>query len=374
MKNQFKLAFTLFLFLFVLVILISCKAKSFDPILHSKSELNSVQSLKDSPPASFFNVYQLPIIVPKGNLNRVIGWLSNDELVYLTQTSESSYLFLHTLSEGKSELLFESEYPIVSGVISPDYQRILIHCSPSSYEGRVVIISKSGSKLFDHDFPSVEMSFEWNQYDSNQLFITAFSEDWSFNNYYLDLGVNKVTPVDISKPFAKWTGNRKMAFLDWNDEDISLLSPLMEKEFGQDEVKLADGVFQFDTFVDRLLTITIDTGNQMAKYQFFSRQMKKITSFIMPVLSSYSGWLVPNYELTSEGFLSMVPQKSGEADVYQDGFDFVRYNIETGKQEVLVENTENYPFTCSPDGKLCLVGYQLERLLNLETKKSYSLF
>ncbi|MHC0035922.1 YqgU-like beta propeller domain-containing protein [Pseudoneobacillus sp. C159] len=374
MNIRFKLIYMLILFLGFLVILSSCKAETFNPVLHSKSELNSSQNLKDLPPASFFSVYQLPIIVPKGNLNRVIGWLSNDEIVYLSQSSEASYLYLHTLSKGKSELLFESEYPIVTGVISPDYQEIIIHSSPSSYEGKVVIINKNGSESFSQSFPSVEMGFEWNQYDANQLFITAFNEDWSFTNYYLELDRKLVTRIDIRKPFAKWTGNRKMAFLDWNDEDISLLSPLVEKSFDQDERRLADDIFQFDTFLDRLLTITIDGDNQLAKYQFFSKEMSKEASFLIPVLSSYSGWLVPHYELTSEGFLSMVPLKSEEADIYQDGFQLVLYNLQTGKHEVLLEELDNYPFTCSPNGKLCLMGYQFEKLLNLKTKMLTQLF
>jgi hypothetical protein len=364
-----------FLFLVTLALLSSCISKDKQPALHSFSKNNSDQYLKKSPPSSFYQALSLPISIPKGNLSKVIGWLSNDEIIYMSQISEGTILYSYHLKAGISKILYESKEPIVSTLISPDQTKLLIHSSPTTYEGKMNIIDLEGNELFTHGFPSVEMVFEWNQYDPEQLFITAFKEDWTYTNYLLRLSEKRLNEIDVRKPFAKWTGKEKMAFLDWNEDNISLVSPLIQKEFGRDEEVLENGVFQFDAFLDKLLTITVNSDEQ-ATYTFYSEDMNELFSFHTPVLSSYSGWLLPNYEITSdqEEFLTMVPLKSTVADTYQEGFQFVSVNIASGEKELILESTDNVPFSCSPDKSLCLMGYQFEQLLNVQNKTLSSLF
>jgi hypothetical protein len=374
-KNiYFVLAF--FLFLVSLTLLTSCNSNDKQSALHSLSKSNSIHKHKESPPKSFFQDLSLPISIPKGEFSKVIGWLSDEEFIYMTQFFEGTNLYRYNLKSGSSRILYESINPIVSTLISPDRKNLLIHSSPSTYEGQMNIIDLEGKELFSKGFPSVEMVFEWNQYQSDHLFITAFKEDWSFTNYFLNLSEMKIKEIEVRKPFAKWTGETKMAFLDWNEEDIALLSPLIEKEFGKEEVLLKDEVFQFETFMGKLLTISVDSIEHQATYQFYSENMVEQVSFKTPVLSSYSGWLLPNYEMTSdqETFLTMVPLKSAEADTYREGFQFISVNTESGEKEVILESTDDVPFTCSPNKRLCLIGYQFEKLFNIQTKTMSSLF
>jgi hypothetical protein len=365
-----------FLFLVTLTLLTSCKSNDKQSALHSVSKMNSVHIQKESPPKSFYQILSLPISIPKGEFSKVVGWLNNDEFVYMSQFSEGANLYLYNLKSQMSKILYESKNPIVSTLISPDQNKILIHSSPSTYEGQMNIIDLEGEELFAQGFPSVEMVFEWNQYQPEQLFITAFKEDWSFTNFILNATEKKLNEIDVRKPFAKWTGENEMAFLDWNEEDISLLSPLVKKEFGKKEILLKEEIFQFDTFQDKILTITVDSSEQQATYTFYTEDMVEQVSFKTPVLSSYSGWLLPNYEITSdqEEFLTMVPLRSTEADTYGEGFQFISVNTASGEKKLILESIDNVPFTCSPDKHLCLMGYQFETLFDVENKTMNSLF
>jgi hypothetical protein len=366
----------LILCLVTLTLFTSCISNDKQSALHSLSKIDLNQNQKKSPPSSFYQALSLPIFIPKGEINKVIGWLSNDELIYMSQVSEGSNLYRYHLKNGISKIIFESKVPIVSTLISPDHTKLLIHSSPSTYEGQMKIIDLDGEEVFSHGFPSVEIVFEWSPYQQDQLFITAFKEDWSFTNYFLKISEMSLKEIDVRKPFAKWTGKGKMAFLDWNEEDISLLAPLIQKEFGEEEVLMKNEVFQFDTFINKILTITVDSIEQQANYTFYSEDMVEQLSFKTPVLSSYSGWLIPNYEMTSdqEEFLTMVPLKSTEADTYKDGFQFISVNIASGEKELILESTENVPFTCSPNKSFCLMGYQFEKLLNVQSKTLSTLF
>jgi hypothetical protein len=377
MNNRLIFFIKLFLlFLVILTLLTSCKSNDKQSASHSFSMLNSNHAQKDYPPQSFYQALLLPISIPKGNFSKVIGWLNDDEFVYMSQFSQGANLYRYNLKKGISKILYESKNPIVSSIISPDQSKILIHSSPTTYEGQMNIIDFEGKELFTQRFPSVEMVFEWNQYHSEQLFITAFKEDWSYTNYYLNVSEKKLNEIDVRKPFAKWTGESKMAFLDWNEDDISLLAPLIQKEFGKEEVLLEDEIFQFDTFIGKMLTIIVDSSDEKATYTFFSEDMVEQITFKTPVLSSYSGWLLPNYEISSDQreFLTMVPLKSAEADTYRNGFQFIAFDTVSGEKKLILESTDNVPFTCSPNKNFCLMGYQLERLLNVQNKTISSLF
>jgi hypothetical protein len=377
MKNNTLFFYVSFvLFLFTLIVITGCEEKGQTVEYHSHSKVSSIINQKELPSTSFFSVFSLPISIPKGDFSKAIGWLSNNEIIYLTQFSEGANLYIHDLISGQSEILFESPYPIITSLISPDKSKILIHASPSTYEGEITIIDRDGEVAYSENFASVEMVFEWNHTLPEQLFITAFKEDWSFTNYYLDLVSKELSPVDVRKPFAKWTGKNKLAFLDWSEEDISLLSPLIQKEFDKAEFQLTKDVFQFDTFFEQILTISVDSVERLAKYTFYSEKMVEKMNFKVPVLSSYSGWLIPYYELSSnhQNFITMVPLESAEADTYRAGYQLESINLSSGEKKLIMENMDNVPFTCSPNQEYCLIGYQLEKLLHLGNKTILPLF
>jgi hypothetical protein len=371
-----NLSFLVLIYLLALIILTSCKTENHRSDAHSVSKIYLVNNQKMNPPSSFFSTHQLPISISEGEFNSVIGWLSDDEIVYMTNIDGGSNLYRYNLIKGNSELLYKSKNPIVTSLISPDQERVLIHSAPSTYEGQVTIITNGGEERFNKEFPSVEMGFEWNQYNTNQLIITAFKEDWSFTNYFLEINKKEMNAIEIRKPFSKWTGENKIAFLDWNENDISLLSPLIQKEFSKPETLLKEDIFQFDTFINNILTITVDSSVQKAKYTFYNENMEELSVLNAPVLSSYSGWIVPSYEISSDEkeFLTMIPMESAEADTYRGGFQFISFNIKSGEKMVIMENTENVPFTCSPNKMHCLMGYQYEKLFSLENKKMVQLF
>lgn len=375
-KRMISIIMVLILFSVSLSFLTSCRSDNSPASLHSFSKINKIKYQKKAPNSSFYNDYQLPISITKGDFSNVIGWLNDSEIIYLTNTQESSYLYIYNLIKGNSKILYESQHPIILTLISPDRENILIHSSPTTYEGQMTIINKEGEIKYKKEFPSVEMAFEWNQYNSNQLIVTTFKADWSFSNFLLNIDKEAIEPLDIRKPFVKWTGVNKLAFLDWDENDISLLSPLKEKELNKDEVLLKENIFQFESYLNKILTIAYDGEEELAIYTFYSNDMKNASAIKAPILSNYSGWLIPYYELSSDQkeFLTMLPFESTDADAYKGGFQFISYNLESGNKEIILENTENVPFTCSPNKQYCLMGYQLEKLFNLKRKTFTPLF
>lgn len=360
----------------VLFLLSSCKSATLHSDTHSYSKINIISNQKTNPPSSFYNGYQQPIVIPAGEFNRGIGWLNVDEIIYMTNSQTGSILYIHDMKEGISKKLYESKYPIISSVISPDHKNIIIHSSPSTYEGLITIINNQGESLFTEKFPSVEIVFEWNRNFPGQLLITTFKEDWSFTNYLFNMDKMEYHQMKFSKPFSKWTGKNKLAYLDWNENDISLFAPLVQKELNQGEHVLENEVYYFDSFLDKMLVISVNQLEELANYQFYTHDLTEVKSLKLPILTNYSGWIIPFYDLTADQkhFLSMLPYESENADNYRDGFQLVSFDIESNEKKVILDHIENMPLTCSPDGSYCLVGYQFEQLLDLNNKTLIPLF
>jgi hypothetical protein len=373
MRSIHKSNFVLIIFLFFTVacVLSSCAQKSKEAGSHHYSNINTFNNQKDIPPLSFFSGVKLPITV-SGEFSNSVGWLNNEEILFVTNHTE---LNIYNLKSGENRSLYKSQHPILTSIISPDRNKVLVHSSVSTFEGMLSVIDLEGNDVYNKRLPSTEVIIEWNPFDTSQLLITTFKQDWSFNNYLLNLNQQELHSVDIRKPFGKWVAQEKLLFLDWSEEDLSLLSPLVQTSLNKEEKIVAENVFHFDVVQDKILTITIDPTGESADYSFYDAQLNEVAAFRVPVLTNYSEWLIPYYEVQNNGkLITFTPKESGEADSYHNSFQLMSYDTQTNTKEMILEDSENVPFTCSPNLDYCLMGYQLESLFSFDLKKLLPLF
>jgi hypothetical protein len=48
-----------------------------------------------------------------------------------------------------------------------------------------------------------------------------------------------------------------------------------------------------------------------------------------------------------------------------------RLSLKNGNGDTILDKVENMPLNISPDGSLCLYGYQYENIIDLKKKKIY---
>lgn len=313
-----------------------------------------------------------PIDVENGSFHSVSGWMDNHTLLYVTDTNHGSSVFSYNIVNGEETLLYETNAPIVSVIISPKRERILIHSAPSTSEAIITVINPDGSEIISESIPSKELYIKWNPFQDSTLLISAFTEDWDYTAWKLDLDKGNLSEINIPQPFGVWLGKEKLVYLDWESEVPSLTANLkgFNLELGESEDLLSD-IYYVDTVGEYLMTIKPDNGNERGTYTFFNENKEEFFSFSTPHLTRYSDWLVPYYDYIkgTDTLLSYQPIYSTEADVYDDGFQLVSYNMKTGERVVIDKGLENAPISCSPDGKMCLTGYYFEKLINLDTKE-----
>lgn len=361
----------LMIILILLTLLISACTKS-DHLKPKTSQTN--EKPKDTSPSRIRD-WQLPISIPEGEFYRLAGWLSDTQVVYITNHEQTSNVYRYDLLSGKSELLYHSDYTIVNLLISPSKKHMLIHSSPSSYEGLVTIIDRNGTERLRESIPSYELVFEWNPYNESEVLVSKFDEDWTFQVMLLDMEQSKTTALSLTQPFVKWLSTKNIAYLNWDEENPTLVAPLLMKELESGkETVLFEEAIQFAMFREMLLTISVkERDSSKALYSFYDKQLKELFSFSIPLLSKFSDWLVPffDYNESTGCFITFQPVTSGEADSYTEGFDLVEYSVQKKRNQLLMEGLENEPVQFSPSGEAVLYGNSFEKIIDLQERKIY---
>lgn len=374
---KIKQALYLFLFLLFVVLLFGCSKESVPDNLPQSLHNNELKK-KEFPLSFSGGEVILPIKEMKGSFSSASGWLDNQTILYITDTSEGSALYSYDLVIGQSTLLYSSVYSIVSVTVSPTRSSILIHSSPNSSTGLVTIITSSGKIILSSEIPSNELAIEWNEYNENLLLITSFTEDWQYHTYTLDISNNTLTPIIIPQPFAYWGNVNELLYLDWRTDSPSLSAPLKRYNINSKVSKdVLKNVYQVDVFPQHTLSITIDYNEEssVGNYTFYDEEFQVTSRLVLPLLSNFSGWSVPFYDYNkdSHSFYTFKPEYSSEFDSYEGTFDLINFSVESNEELVVIENLGNEPISCSPNGTLCLYGYNLENLLLLGEKKELNL-
>ncbi|WP_147532350.1 hypothetical protein [Bacillus marasmi] len=322
---------------------------------------------------------QSPLPKVEGEFGKIIGWLSDETIVYITHINQGSTVHTYHLFSGKQQQIYESKRPIISASISPSRDKILLHTSSGNSQGTIIIIGQNGKSLVEKKIDSAELSFVWNSYDENLVLVTAFNDQWEFTVSILNIDSNKLEESKLTQqPFMHWVGMDEVIYLDWDVNEPSFFASPVKQKITEEKGKNIDleNVFQLYAFGDTILTIsTKDDNPEEATYSFLSKDLKRKQSFSIPHLTRFSDWLVPYHDFNkaSNQFFTLRPIGSGAADTYQEGFQLVRYSLNNEKEELVFEGLDNKPISISPNGEFCLYGYQLENLIVFDSNEIVAL-
>lgn len=370
--NQNEKKRHLFLCLFLLIfVLASCSNENHSRNQSEAGHHETINKNNEPSPAAEKEL-KTPISIDNGEIQEVCGWLDNETILYMTSTGLGSNIYTYDIYKGESSLFFASKAPAAAVIVSPSGKYILVQSAPSTYEGILTILNTDGKEVMTERIPAVEFNIVWNPYDETRLFISAFSEDWEFTSYEMNIGKKILAQLPIKEPFAYWTGENEMVYLSWENRDLALFAPLMKFEVStQREEKVMDDIFYFKAVKDVVMAISIpEEPGDTALYSFFANSLGKISEWSVPVLTEFSGWLVPYFDFDDHGrFYSFQPLYSGEADTYMDRFQLISFEPANGERKIINDQLENEPISCSPNGKLCLYGFYFEKIINMETNQ-----
>lgn len=362
------------LFLFMSLVLISCESTH---QLYEVSDvpLSSKRDVSKSPvPVTFSGenskIHSLDM---SGEAFNTVGeWYDNENILYINDKFEGSDIFRYDIYQSEKELFYSTDSPVITMKANEDHSLFLIHTSNASNEAEIIIVDEDGKENFKWQVDAYDLYYNWNPYNKDQIFLTAFLEDWSYETYLLDVGEETVKNYDILQPFIQWISNNEISYLKWDQNEPSFFAPLFSYSLeNKNESLLFENIISYSTFINLLVTVELDKDkDSYGVYHFFDTKTNQLLhEYKLPLLTDYSKWNIPyeDYAVEQRLFYTFRPYTTGSFDTYSQKYEFVSFNMKNGEEKSLIQKVDSKPIKISPNGYLCLYGYQFENIINLHT-------
>lgn len=303
-------------------------------------------------------------------------WYDENTVIYSVGVNGLSSLYLHNFLTGKKALFYQTEEFISKVQANSNHSLFAVQTLEQSGTSHLRILDKKGKEVFHWSDNIEELQFMWNPYEPNELAVTEFLANLDFQLLKVSVSTKKVEKIPVNNPFVQWTSKDELAYLNWNQNGPSLVAPLMLYHINTKvEEKWLERCILFFSMKDIMLAISLDDkGNQnQSLYTFYDLETRKaLTRIKIPVLNTFSeSWWVPSldFDYDRKLFYYLKPKHAADITEYNEGYELRVLSLQDKDEEVLADLPDNLPIKLSPDGEWCLIGQQLEQVLNLSNKK-----
>lgn len=311
------------------------------------------------------------IQLDRSQFHSIIGWLSDDEILFILTGNGEWTVQSYKLSSESWRTIYTSKIPIIQGVIHPGKEMILLHTSSNSSTAEIQLIHKNGSLEQSLTLESAEIFMNWHPTNPNLIVFSAFYEDWTYNTFIYDGSTQNLTAIEVENPFVKWYDDDHLVVSRWGEtsldgSELFLYSIPDEK---MESIGLQH-VLDVQNLGDTMLYIQINEKQQQFQYRLENKDSGEAFEWFSPAISNYSEWVVPNMSIVQQNQLIAVqPIESGNVDEHnkKSVLSSISINGESKLGEIDMQ-----PIDCSPNGEVCLGGYEKEKWIQLNPLKEQS--
>lgn len=303
---------------------------------------------------------EIPSILLDNNaLQSVVGWLSNEEVVFIVMEKGQWLVKSYSVSTNSWRTIYTTTTPIIQGTIHPSKEMILLHTSKDSSSAEIQFLHKNGYILQSLSFESAEIYMDWHPTNPNLVVFSTFYEDWTYNTFIYDGSTQELTSIEIENPFVKWYDEENLMVFRWSDSgldgsELFLYSILDETLKSTGEEKVLD----VTNIGEAILYVQINEEQKQFEYRLEELNGAKKFEWVTPAVSNYSEWVTPTVSIISptEFILLNAKQSRNQDDISQKS---ILSKISLDGQQVFGEIDEQ-PVSCSPNAEICLGGYTKE--------------
>ncbi|MFC4411125.1 hypothetical protein ACFOZY_11915 [Chungangia koreensis] len=297
------------------------------------------------------------------------GWLSDSEIL-IAEIEEGNYILRsYNFKNGEKKDIFKESMMVINTKIHSSKEFIALHISESPASAIIKIIKPDGTLVEEVKVESSELYIDWNDEDASLMMITAFYEDWSFDTFVFDMNTKNLTLFESSDPFVKWLNGDTLLSLQWSEHALSG-GQIVKIHWRTGESELTDlsNVVFFDAYRGNLLAVHPKEDEKEMIYKIVGSNGEIVTEWSAPALSNYSQWFIPEVQWLVDGsMITLLPVNQGLIDETAPEFQYVK--VQNGAVEVFEEKVAEAAFNCSPDGSLCLSGYESDHIIQFDPFK-----
>lgn len=292
-------------------------------------------------------------------------WLSNTEIVYVERKDDQYSVELFNLTSGESKVIYKDPAIIVDVLVHPMKNMLLLHTTNSSNAAQIKMIALDGTILNEFSIASSEVEIQWNDSNPDLVLLTAFQEDWTFNNYMYNGEKDELSSISLPDPFPKWLGVDTIVAVD-NEDQLPTGGEVVLFDVETEHIESSGNlnVVYINTYEDRLLLVqNVGEGNE--EYSLIHSNGEVLNTWLMP--ETNDGMFPKMNWLSNEVILMTRFSYEEQPDQLKESFELISF--EQGEEKLIAENLEAASFSCSPDATKCLTGYGFEKILDLNTEE-----
>ena len=123
-----------------------------------------------------------------GKMEAIYGWLSSDTILYSKRLKdeELSQLMTWNLKTNEHKVFYNPTAPISTVSISPSKSYVLVSTTLKE-KVQNNILNANGNPVYSVSLSAYDVTYEWNVYQEDVLFLSTFFEDWTYNSYIVNV-------------------------------------------------------------------------------------------------------------------------------------------------------------------------------------------
>ncbi|MFJ7971421.1 hypothetical protein [Psychrobacillus sp. NPDC096389] len=298
----------------------------------------------------------------------VIGWMSDDEILFILMENGEWTVQSYTLSSEKWKTIYTTTTPIIQGEIHPGKEMVLLHTSSNSSSAEVLLLHKDGYIAQSLFFESAEMYMNWHPENPNLIVFTTFYEDWTYDTFIYDGTTQNLEAIEVDNPFVKWYDENRLMVFKWAESSLDgselFFYSIKEKTI---EKTSWNHLLDVQNLGGSMLYMTINEPQNQFEYRLEEKKTNQVFEWTSPAVSNYSEWIIPNMSIIQPDELIMLQSKqAGNVDAFTDRSVLSSISLNGSKQ---FGEIDAGPIDCSPNGAVCLGGYEKENWIQLDPFK-----
>ncbi len=309
-------------------------------------------------------------IVPlhEPNLNRITSWYGNHEVLILVNDGISSRLEKYNFYTGKRDVFYKSSDFIMQVQPNSNNTYVAIESKDISNNSILTILNAEGDMVLQKKIAVDFLELAWSPYAPSSLMVTSYYPSLQTTIEVMDLEQQEKQELHI-EPYVQWFSKDQVAYFDWNN-GASLQAPIKIYNIHSTTTQhLSQNAILFDSIPNYFMYMEFKEDVLNVKFVDSTTQ-NEVNSFDTPVLDSHAGYIwspIFDWSSTSNLFFIFEAKQAGSLIDYNHGYQLIVYDVQAGKKQDVVSVDEITNLDCSPNGEWCLMGAQLENLVDINT-------
>ncbi|OJF90941.1 hypothetical protein [Alkalibacterium sp. 20] len=315
-----------------------------------------------------------PIDIQYESFQKVIGWLTEDEILIHIGNTEGHELLTYNIFSGEKNTIYNENLAILSVEINQSRDKILLQ-EVSETQSRLTVITTDGltvqSTPFDY---SSYVTLDWNPTDNNTVFISHYSfdhvqESEMIHVYVWTIDENTLNTRDIPSLSPKWYSANVYLYIDELETNAMYIGDIRDdREDMLLNMDISDFFLSEDTFLGVVESdIQDNVVHLFHEYPFLVGD--KVLSIPKVTINDYP--VKPHLtQATRNGKIyGVIPEYSFALEEDLGNFSLSYLDFENEEIEEVMELSEDAPIALSPSEEYLLYGWRFEYIIDLSEQR-----